>query len=90
MRRSINQHQARRDTFLPERIVCSLGLLPRDQIVAGAMDQERRGVVIATYDLSTRTDRNDVLEIGLRKSFPVPRLRAGSFLLAGETADDDG
>ena len=90
MRRSINQHQTSRDALIQERIVCALGLLPRDQIVTGPVNQERRCMVIAAYDLSTGTDGNNVLQIGLRKSFPVLRLRARGFLLAGKTTDDDG
>ena len=90
MRRTLDQRQTSCNALVEECAICPLRLLPRNQIIARAVDEECRRPVIATYDLGQRTDWDDLVQPRLRKRMPISHLGACSFLLAGKATDDDG
>src|SRR5438034_10638893 len=71
---ALNQLQTSNNTSLCERVIGLLGLLPRYQIIICAMNNKCRRAVIATYDLSQRTDSDNFFLGRLRKVVPFPRV----------------
>lgn len=90
VRRTLDQRQTSCNSLVDECAICLLRLLPWNQIIFRAVNEECRRPVIATYDLGQWTDWNDFVQPWLRKRIPVSHLGACSFLLAGKATDYHG
>ena len=90
MRRAFDQRQTSCNSLVDKCVICLLRLLPRNQIVLRAVDEEGRRPVVATHDLSSWTDGDDLVGRWLRERIPISHRGARGSLFARKATDYDG
>ena len=88
MVRALYEGDAAVDALARQALVRPLALLPRDQVVGRAVDQERRRCVGPALDLGAGANDRHGRRRGLRHLVQRPRVARAELRLAGEAVDE--